>query len=92
MTEQTTPAAETASVASVPFKKTFFRRRKVCPFSGPNALKIDYKDIKLLQKFVAERGKIIPRRITSVKAKPQRELATAIKRARFLALMPYVAE
>jgi len=73
-------------------RKPFFRRRKVCPFSGPNALQIDYKDVKLLQKFTTERGKIIPSRITAVSQKKQRELAQAIKRARFLALMPYVLD
>jgi len=72
-------------------KRVFFRRRKVCPFSGPRALKIDYKDARLLEKFVTERGKITPSRITSAVAGRQRELARAIKRARFLALMPYVA-
>lgn len=82
MTEQNSPSS----------KRVFFRRRKVCPFSGPNALKIDYKDVRLLGKFVTERGKIIPSRITSVSAKPQRELTQAIKRARFLALMPYVSD
>lgn len=70
-------------------KKTFFRRRKVCPFSGKNAPKIDYKDVKLLQRYVSERGKIVPSRISAVSAKKQRELAAAIKRARFLALLPY---
>ncbi|MBY0502022.1 MAG: 30S ribosomal protein S18 [Alphaproteobacteria bacterium] len=73
-------------------RKPFFRRRKTCPFSGPDAIQIDYKDIKLLQKFTTERGKIIPSRITAVSQKKQRELAQAIKRARFLALMPYVVE
>jgi small subunit ribosomal protein S18 len=77
---------------SGPVKRQFFRRRKTCPFSGPNAPKIDYKDIRLLHKFVSERGKIIPSRISAVSLKKQRELATAIKRARFLALMPYVNE
>ena len=91
MTQQF-PSSEGSQHSSVPFKKTFFRRRKVCPFSGPNALKINYLDVRLLQKFVADRGKIVPRRVTAVSAKRQRELATAIKRARFLALMPYVAE
>ena len=67
-----------------------FRRRKSCPFSGPNAPKIDYKDMKLLLRYTSERGKIVPSRITAVSAKKQRELAQAIKRARFLALMPYV--
>lgn len=68
----------------------FNRRRKSCPFSGPNAPKIDHKDVKLLGRFVSERGKIVPSRITAVSAKKQRELARAIKRARFLALLPYV--
>lgn len=71
-------------------RKPFFRRRKTCPFSGPDAIQIDYKDVKLLQKFTTERGKIIPSRITAVSQKKQRELAIAIKRARFIALMPYV--
>ena len=62
--------------------KPFFRRRKVCPFSGDNAPKIDYKDTKLLQRYISERGKIVPSRITAVSAKKQRELARAIKRAR----------
>lgn len=73
-------------------RKSFFRRRKTCPFSGQDALCIDYKDVKLLQKFTTERGKIIPSRITAVSQKKQRELAQAIKRARFLALMPYVLD
>jgi small subunit ribosomal protein S18 len=71
-------------------RRPFFRRRKTCPFSGSNAPKIDYKDGKLLSRFISERGKIVPSRITAVSAKKQRELATAIKRARFLALLPYV--
>ena len=71
-------------------RRPFFRRRKSCPFSGANAPKIDYKDVKLLQRFVSERGKIVPSRITAVAAKRQRELAQAIKRARFLGLLPYV--
>ena len=66
------------------------RRRKSCPFSGPNAPKIDYKDVRLLSRFLSERGKIVPSRITAVSAKKQRELAVAIKRARFLALLPYI--
>jgi small subunit ribosomal protein S18 len=70
-------------------RRLFFRRRKSCPFSGNDAPKIDYKDVKLLQRFVSERGKIVPSRITAVSAKKQRELAKAIKRARFLALLPY---
>ena len=73
-------------------RKPFFRRRKTCPFTGPDAIQIDYKDVKLLQKFTTERGKIIPSRITAVSQKKQRELAQAIKHARFLALMPYVLD
>ena len=71
-------------------RRPFFRRRKSCPFSAPNAPKIDYKDVKLLQRFLSERGKIVPSRITAVSTKKQRELAQAIKRARYLALLPYL--
>ena len=70
-------------------KQVFFRRKKACPFSGEDGLKIDYKDVKLLSRYISEKGKIIPSRITA--AKKQRELARAIKRARYLALLPYVA-
>ena len=73
-------------------RPSFFRRRKSCPFSGPNAPKIDYKDTRTLGRFVSERGKMVPSRITAVSAKKQRELARAIKRARFLALLPYVSQ
>lgn len=73
-------------------RKPFFRRRKTCPFSGPDAIKIDYKDVKLLSRFISERGKIVPSRITAVSAKKQRELAKAIKRARTLALLPFVVD
>ena len=71
-------------------RRPFFRRKKTCPFSGENAPKIDYKDVKLLQRFISERGKIVPSRITAVSNKKQRILANAIKRARFMALLPYV--
>ena len=71
-------------------RRPFMRRRKTCPFSGEGAPKIDYKDVKLLQRYVSERGKIVPSRITAVSAAKQRELAAAIKRARFLGLLPYV--
>lgn len=70
----------------------FFRRKKTCPFTGPNAPKIDWKDAKLLLRYLSERGKIMPSRITAVSPKKQRELSTAIKRARFMALIPYVRE
>ncbi len=73
-------------------RRPFFRRRRSCPLSGPKAPDIDYKDVKLLSRFVSERGKILPSRITAVSAKKQRKLATAIKRARNLALMPYVSQ
>lgn len=71
-------------------RRPFFRRRKSCPFSGANAPKIDYKDVKLLQRYISERGKIVPSRITAVSTAKQRELAQAIKRARHLGLLPYV--
>ena len=73
-------------------RRPFFRRKKTCPFSGANAPKIDYKDVKLLQRFISERGKIVPARITAVSNKTQRILANAIKRARFMALLPYVVK
>ncbi|MDP2731855.1 MAG: 30S ribosomal protein S18 [Hoeflea sp.] len=74
----------------IPTRRPFNRRRKTCPFSGANAPKIDYKDVRLLQRYISERGKIVPSRITAVSQKKQRELAKAIKRARFLGLLPYV--
>ena len=73
-------------------RRPFFRRRKSCPFSGPNAPNIDYKDVRLLQRFVSERGKIVPSRITAVSTQKQRELARAIKRARYLGLLPYLVK
>jgi small subunit ribosomal protein S18 len=72
--------------------RPFFRRRKACPFSGKDAPVIDYKDTRLLQGFMSERGKIVPSRITAVSAKKQRELARAIKRSRHLGLLPYVVK
>ncbi|HYD07769.1 MAG TPA: 30S ribosomal protein S18 [Reyranella sp.] len=71
-------------------RRPFFRRRKSCPFSGPNAPKIDYKDVRMLSRFISERGKIVPSRITAVSTKKQRELTKAIKRARYLGLLPYM--
>ena len=73
-------------------RRTFMRRRKVCPFSGEGAPKIDFKDVKLLQRYISERGKIVPSRITAVSNKNQRILANAIKRTRFMALLPYVVK
>lgn len=67
----------------------FFRRRKFCRFSAEGISQIDYKDIALLRNYITESGKIVPSRITGTSAKYQRQLSTAIKRARFLALLPY---
>nr|WP_137678181.1 30S ribosomal protein S18 [Parerythrobacter lutipelagi] len=72
--------------------RPFFRRRKTCPFTAKNAPKIDYKDVRLLQGFISERGKIVPSRITAVSAKKQRELAKAIKRSRQIGLLPYIVK
>ena len=72
--------------------RPFFRRRKSCPFSGKNAKMIDYKDVKLLQGYISERGKIVPSRITAVSANTQRELSKAIKPARHLGLLPYLVK
>lgn len=71
-------------------KRRIFHRRKVCRFCADTSLKINYKDPKSLRYFTTERGKIIPRRISGVCAKHQRELTRAIKRARTIALLPYV--
>ena len=67
----------------------FFRRRKYCRFTADNVSEIDYKDINTLKQYVGESGKIVPSRITGTKARYQRQLSTAIKRARYLALLPY---
>ena len=67
----------------------FFRRRKFCRFSAENVAEIDYKDLDTLKQYITETGKIVPSRITGTSAKYQRQLATAIKRARYLALLPY---
>ena len=66
MTDDRPPRSPGAPAGSGPARRPFFRRRKVCPFSGANAPKIDYKDVKLLQRYVSERGKIVPSRITAV--------------------------
>ena len=68
------------------------RRKKVCYFTKNNIETIDYKDVELLKKFISERGKILPRRATGTSAKYQRMLTTAIKRARHMALLPYVVD
>jgi small subunit ribosomal protein S18 len=67
----------------------FFRRRRYCRFTAEGVTEIDYKDLNTLKAYVTETGKIVPSRITGTKARYQRQLATAVKRARFLALLPY---
>ena len=67
----------------------FFRRRKFCKFTAEKVVEIDYKDLATLRQYVTETGKIVPARITGTKSRYQRQLATAVKRARFLALLPY---
>ena len=73
-------------------RRPFFRRRKSCPFTGPNAPKIDWKDTRVLMRYLSERGKIMPSRISAVSSAKQRELAQAVKRARFMGLLPYARE
>ncbi len=81
------------SAADAPtVKRPFFRRRKTCPFTGEGAPLIDWKDTRMLGRFISERGKIVPSRITAVSTAKQRELAKAIKRARYMALLPYVRQ
>lgn len=72
--------------------RQLFKRRKSCLFCEKSAPKIDYKDVKLLQKFLSERGRMVPRRVSFVSSEHQRELAAAVKRARHLALLPYVVK
>lgn len=67
----------------------FFRRRKYCRFTAEGVTEIDYKDLDTLKQYVGENGKIVPSRITGTKAKYQRQLSSAVKRARYLALLPY---
>ena len=80
------------NITNIPARRSFGRRRKVDPFSGDKAPKIDYKDVKTLQGYISERGKIVPSRITAVSAKKQRELSKAIKRARHIGLLPYLVK
>jgi small subunit ribosomal protein S18 len=80
---------ETRPARSAPKGRIFFKRIKQCPFAGSTE-PIDYKDIKLLKRFISVRGKIIARRLSGVSLKRQRELAVAIKRARFVGLLPFV--
>ena len=80
----------TLSISRPAVRRPFTRRKKSCPFASKGAPQIDYKDVKTLSRYTSERGKIVPSRITSVSIKKQRILAKAIKRARYLALMPYL--
>lgn len=72
-----------------PSSRNMFKRRKYCRFTAEKIAYVDYKDVELLKDFIAENGKIIPSRITGTKSRYQRQLGTAIKRARFLALLPF---
>ncbi|HIJ84396.1 MAG TPA: 30S ribosomal protein S18 [Magnetococcales bacterium] len=81
-------AHKSKTARPVGFRRPFFRRRKVCMFCADKAIKIDYKDPKLLLRFITERGKMVPSRITGVCAPHQRHLSKAIKRARNIALLP----
>jgi len=85
-------AGAAAPGAAGGFRRPFFRRRKVCVFCADKALQIDYKDPKLLLRFITERGKIVPSRITGVCAPHQRLLSKAIKRARNIALLPHLVK
>ena len=76
-------------VAAAGGRRSGGRRRKTCPFTGDQAPQIDYKDVEMLKRFVSDRGKLTPSRITGVSTKKQRELTIAIKRARMLALLPF---
>ena len=67
----------------------FFRRRKFCRFTADGVTEIDYKDLAMLKQYITETGKIVPSRITGTKAHYQRQLSTAVNRARYLALLPY---
>ena len=70
-------------------RTSYFRRRRYCRFTEEGIEEIDYKDIELLKDFITETGKIVPSRVTGTKARYQRQLSTAIKRARYVALLPY---
>lgn len=69
--------------------RSLFKRRKFCRFTADKIAEVDYKDLNILKEFISENGKLIPARITGTKSRFQRQLSTAVKRARFLALMPY---
>ena len=89
MTDATAPEAAAAPAGGA--RRPFFRRRKVCPFCADNIETVDYKDIARMRRHLSERGKIEPRRKLGTCAKHQRSLTVAIKRARHVALLPFVA-
>lgn len=70
----------------------FSKKKKTCPFTAAKVKEIDYKDVDLLKKFITDRGKILPRRVTGISNRYQRKLKKAIKRARYMALLPFVSE
>ncbi|PZP60558.1 MAG: 30S ribosomal protein S18 [Azospira oryzae] len=84
-----TPSGKSKSSSRRESSRALFRRRKFCRFTAEGVKEIDYKDIETLKDFISDTGKIIPARITGTKARYQRQLSVAIKRARFLALLPY---
>lgn len=92
MSENTENKVVSLSLYTDVRKRLNTKQEKFCPLSGPNAPVIDYKNIRLLLRYISERGKIFPRRITSISAAKQRELRLAIKRARLLALIPFVKQ
>jgi len=85
-------AASMSALYENAHKKLFLKKDRFCPLSGPNAPVIDYKNVTLLLRYVSERGRVLPSRITSISVKKQRELRIAIKRARILALLPFVKQ
>ncbi len=80
-------SAPAGAEGGAPARRSFFKRRKTCPFSGPHSPAIDWKDVKLLGRYISERGKMMPSRITAVSTAKQKKLAQAIKRARYMALL-----
>ncbi len=86
------PGPSGSKSAQAKTKKVFFKRRKSCRFTADGVEYIDYKDVNLLRQFVPERAKILPRRISGNSARHQRMLATALRRARYLALLPYTTD
>lgn len=92
MTNDRSKAAEAGGKRPTGGRRQYFRRRKVCKFCVEKIGFIDYKDIKLISPFIAERGKILPRRLTGTCSPHQRALAKAIKQARNIALLPFAAE